>query len=147
LEEIRVTKTIKQQICAHGIDVVDCARIDTLLNRHAERFLRRVYTTAEQSYADRGKNRAERLSGRFAAKEAIMKLIGTGWRGNIAWTDIEVVNDPLGKPIVKLSGGAQATAEALGIQHISLSITHAAGLAIASAVALSESPVESNEGQ
>lgn len=142
-----MTETAKQQICAHGIDVVDCARIAGLLDRHNGRFLRRVYTAAEQDYADRGKNRVERLSGRFAAKEAVMKLIGTGWRGSVSWTDIEVVNDPWGKPLVKLGGGARARVQALGIHHISLSITHAAGLAIASAVALSESPVESHEGQ
>ncbi len=135
------------QICAHGIDLVDCARIAALLERHPERFMRRVYTPAEQAYAAKGKNRAERLSGRFAAKEAIMKLIGTGWRDTISWTDIEVVNDPLGKPLVTLSGRVRELAEALGIDHISLSITHAAGLAIASVVALAESPAESNEGQ
>jgi holo-[acyl-carrier protein] synthase len=136
---------INMQICAHGIDLVDCSRIANLLERHPERFVRRVYTSAEQAYAGKGKNKAERFSGRFAAKEAIMKLIGTGWRDTISWTDIEVVNDPLGKPMVKLSGRVQEIAEALGIRHISLSITHAAGLAIASAVALTESPVESHE--
>jgi holo-[acyl-carrier protein] synthase len=135
------------QICAHGIDLVDCGRIASLLERHPERFVRRVYTSAEQAYADKGKNKVERLSGRFAAKEAVMKLIGTGWRDTIAWTDIEVVNDPLGKPIVKLSGRVQEIAEALGIRHISISITHAAGLAIASAVALTASPTESHEAQ
>lgn len=127
------------QICAHGIDIVDCDRIAALLDRHPERFVRRVYTPAEQAYANKGKNRVERFSGRFAAKEAVMKLIGTGWRDTIAWTDIEVTNDPLGKPVVGLSGRVQEIAASLGISHISLSITHAAGLAIASAVALSES--------
>jgi len=135
------------QICAHGIDLVDCSRIASLLERHPERFVRRVYTAAEQAYADKGKNKTERLSGRFAAKEAVMKLIGTGWRDTIAWTDIEVVNDPLGKPLVKLHGRVQEIAEALGIRHISISITHAAGLAIASAVALCASPAESHEAQ
>lgn len=146
-EALVAAMNINMQICAHGIDLVDCARIAALLERHPERFVRRVYTPAEQAYAGKGRNRVERLSGRFAAKEAIMKLIGTGWRDTISWTDIEVVNDPLGKPTVTLSGRVKEIAEGLGVNHVSLSITHAAGLAIASAVSLTESPVESHEGQ
>jgi holo-[acyl-carrier protein] synthase len=122
----------------HGIDLVDCERIERLLERHEEHFTRRVFTRRELDQAPMGKRRIERLSGRFAAKEAIMKLIGTGWRDGVAWTDMEVVNDPLGCPRVHLTGRVAAIAAAMGVQEITLSITHTANLAIASAVAMAE---------
>lgn len=128
------------QIIAHGIDLVDCDRIEKMLSRHETRFLRRVFTPDEQAYCARAKNRAERFAGRFAAKEAVLKLIGMGWREKIAWTDVEVLNDPKGKPEVTLSGQVREIAEQMGIKQVSLSITHAANLAVASAVALGTSP-------
>ena len=127
------------QIVAHGIDLVDFHRIGDLMERHGERFLDRVFTKSEQSYADRNKRRIEKLAGRFAAKEAVFKLIGTGWRGKIAWTDIEVVNDALGRPKVNVSGEVARIVEELGIGEISVSITHTGDFAIASAVALAGS--------
>jgi holo-[acyl-carrier protein] synthase len=123
-------------IVAHGIDLVDCPRIEQMIQRHGERFLKRVFTDAERAYARANRNEMEKLAGRFAAKEAILKLMGTGWRGKIAWTDIEVINNAVGQPEVTLSGEVKAIAEALGITHISISITHTANFAIASAVAL-----------
>jgi len=126
------------EIVAHGIDLVDFPRIEEMVNRHGERFLDRVFTAAEQAYAKANKNGIETLAGRFAAKEAILKLMGTGWRGKIAWTDIEVVNNPVGQPEVTLSGEVEKIAEKLCIKHISVSITHTANFAIASAVALAE---------
>ena len=126
-------------IIAHGIDLVDCPRIESMVKEHGYRFLDRVYTKAEQEYADAHKTRIEKLAGRFAAKEAILKLIGTGWRGKIAWTDIEIINNPMGQPMVKLSGEVKRIACGLGIGDISVSITHTANFVIASAVALSES--------
>jgi holo-[acyl-carrier protein] synthase len=122
----------------HGIDLVDFGRIEQMLERHEERFLDRVFTADEQSYAFTSKNRVEKLSGRFAAKEAILKLFGTGWRGKIAWTDIEILNDALGKPEVSLSGEVALMATKAGIEEISISITHTSNFAIASAVALTE---------
>ncbi|HUT31160.1 MAG TPA: holo-ACP synthase [Sedimentisphaerales bacterium] len=124
------------KIIAHGIDLVDRPRIEQMVERHGERFLNRVFTEKEQAYADANKDRMEKLAGRFAAKEAVLKLMGTGWRGKIAWTDIEVVNNPAGQPEVTLSGEVERLAEKLGITHISVSITHTANFAIASAVAL-----------
>ena len=126
------------EIVAHGIDLVDFPRIEEMAKRHGGRFLNRIFTAAEQAYAEANKNGIEKLAGRFAAKEAILKLLGTGWRGKIAWTDIEVVNSPSGQPVVTLSGEVKKIAEKLGIKHISVSITHTANFAIASAVALSE---------
>jgi len=126
------------KIVAHGIDLVDCPRIEQMIKRHGERFLKRVFTATEQAYAEANKNRTDKLAGRFAAKEAILKLMGTGWRGKIAWTDIEIANNPSGQPEVTLSGEVKKLAERLGIEHISVSITHTANFAIASAVALSQ---------
>jgi len=123
---------------AHGIDLVDFPRIEEMIKRHGERFLNKVFTTAEQAYADANKNGVEKLAGRFAAKEAILKLMGTGWRGKIAWTDIEIINNPTGQPEVTLCGEVKKIAERLGIKHISVSITHTANFAIASAVAIAQ---------
>lgn len=130
------------KIIAHGIDLVDFPRIEDMVERHGKRFLNRVFTSAEQAYAEANKNKMEKLAGRFAAKEAILKLMGTGWRGKIAWTDIEVINDPVGAPKVTLSGEVEKIADKLGIQHISVSITHTANFAIASAVAMAGSDEE-----
>ena len=126
------------EIIAHGIDLVDCPRIEDMINRHGTRFINRVFTAAEQSYADANKDRIEKFAGRFAAKEAILKLMGTGWRGKIAWTDIEVINNAAGQPEVTLDGEVKKIADKLGIKHISVSITHTANFAIASAVALTK---------
>ena len=126
------------KIIAHGIDLVDFPRIDEMAKQHGRRFLNRVFTAAEQAYAEANKNRIEKLAGRFAAKEAILKLMGTGWRGKIAWTDIEVINNPKGQPEVTVTGEVEKIANMLGIEHISVSITHTANFAIASAVALAE---------
>ena len=127
------------EIVAHGIDLVDCPRIEQMIERHGERFIRRVFTDAEQAYAEKNKNEVEKLAGRFAAKEAILKLVGTGWRGRIAWTDIEIINNAAGQPEVTLGGEVRKIADKLGIKHISVSITHTANFAIASAVALAQS--------
>jgi len=127
------------EIIAHGIDLVDFPRIEEMIERHGERFVNRVFTAAEQKYANAHRNSVEKYAGRFAAKEAILKLVGTGWRGKIAWTDVEVVNDPSGQPVVRLSGEVKEIAEKLGIRQISISITHTANFAIASAVALAQS--------
>ena len=127
------------EIIAHGIDLVDCPRIEQMVERHGDRFVNRVFTEAEQSYARAHKNTIEKYAGRFAAKEAILKLVGTGWRGKIKWTDIEVVNDAAGRPEVTLSGEVERIATELKISQISISITHTANFAMASAVALSRS--------
>jgi len=126
-------------IIAHGIDLVDRPRIKQMLDRHGSRFLNRIFTPSEQAYAQSNRDKVEKLAGRFAAKEAILKLMGTGWRGKIAWTDIEVINNAAGQPEVTLTGQVDRIARQLGIEHVSVSITHTANFAIASAVALSES--------
>jgi holo-[acyl-carrier protein] synthase len=127
------------KIIAHGIDLVDFARIEQMLQKHEQRFLERVFTARELADADHVKNRIEKLAGRFASKEAVMKLIGTGWRDGIAWTDIEVTNNTLGQPQVTISGRVRQLAEEKHIEQITLSITHTSNFAIASAVALQTS--------
>lgn len=125
-------------IVAHGIDLVETGRIAAMIKEHGERFLSRVFTAAERKYARSTRDEIEKLSGRFAAKEAVLKLVGTGWRGKIAWTDIEVINNGMGQPEVKLTGEVAKIAAGLGISQISISITHTANFAIASAVALAK---------
>jgi len=124
------------EIVAHGIDLVDFPRIEEMAKRHGEHFLNKVFTAVELDYARANKNWIEKLAGRFAAKEAVLKLLGTGWRGKIAWTDIEVVNNAMGQPQVRLSGEVKKIADKSGITQISVSITHTANFAIASAVAI-----------
>jgi len=125
-------------IISHGIDLVDFPRIESMIERHGARFLNRVFTEREQSDAEAVHNRIEKLAGRFAGKEAVMKLLGTGWRGKIAWTDIEIVNSSMGQPVVEISGEVRRIAEASGIGRITMSITHTANFAIASVVALAD---------
>ena len=127
------------EIIAHGIDLVDFPRIDDMIKRHGPRFLDKIFTKAEQQYADANRDKTEKLAGRFAAKEAILKLMGTGWRGKIAWTDIEIINNKLGQPHVTITGEVKKIADTLGIKHVTVSITHTANFAIASAVAISKS--------
>ena len=125
-------------VVSHGIDLVEIARIGRMLDEHAERFLERCYTPRERQYADASpRKRLERLAGRFAAKEAILKALGTGWRDGIAWTDMEILPDPLGRPVLNLAGQAASIAVKHGIGGWTLSISHTDSLVIASAIALS----------
>lgn len=125
------------RVISHGIDLVECKRIKELAGRHRQRFLDRVFTAVEQEYCQKsGKREIEHLAGRFAVKEAVMKILGTGWQNGIAWSDIETRNGVSGKPTVSLSGKVKEIADDLGIEEISISITHAGGLAIASAIAI-----------
>lgn len=124
------------QIIGHGIDLVDTQRIAHMLEQHGERFLARCFTAGEQRYVAANANRrCEHLSGRFAAKEAVLKVLGTGLSRGIAWTDVEVVREPSGKPRVELHGRAAQTAADLGVTRWHLSITHVRGFAMASAIA------------
>lgn len=109
-----------------GTDLVEVPRIRTSIERFGDRFLHRVYTDHEQAYCRSKANAVERFAGRFAAKEAGMKAIGTGWRHGVTWRDFEVVNEPSGRPTLRLYGAAGRIAEELGVQRISLSITHTA---------------------
>jgi holo-[acyl-carrier protein] synthase len=118
-------------ILGTGIDLAEVERIRAAIERYGERFLHRVYTPHEIAYVERKANRYERFAARFAAKEAGMKAIGTGWRGGITWHDFEVANEPSGRPTLRLSGRAAQVAAALGVRRISLSLTHTAQLGMA----------------
>lgn len=111
-------------ILGTGTDLAEVERIRQAVERHGRRFLERVYTPGEIAYAERKVNRWERYAARFAAKEAGMKAIGTGWRHGVRWIDFEVVNLPGGRPTLRLAGIAAEIAERMGVKNISLSLTH-----------------------
>src|SRR5215207_8400662 len=112
-------------IVGHGIDIIETARIKRSVEEHGERFLDRVYTPGEREYCARGRKRYfEHLAGRFAAKEAVLKVLGTGWRGGIAWTDIEIVSEPSGQPRIVLDGECLRIASEQGIATWHVSISH-----------------------
>ncbi len=124
-------------IVGHGIDIVETARIQKLVEHHGEHFLDRVFTRAEQAYcAQSPKRYFEHLAGRFAAKEAVLKVLGTGWRGGIAWTDIEVVRELTGQPRISLTGECLRVATDIGIARWHVSISHIETHATASAIGL-----------
>ncbi len=126
-----------ERILSHGIDLVEVARIERLLEEHGERFLARIYTQGEVAYASANPaRRAEHLAARFAAKEAVMKALGTGWARGVAFADIEVVRDGAGKPGVVLHGAAASLADELGVSKWLLSLTHSGLWAQASAIAV-----------
>ena len=126
-------------VISHGIDIVECHRITELLGKHRDRFLDRVLTPKERERADRLHSPIPHISGRFAAKEAILKVLGTGWRGGIAWTDIEITNDEMGAPHVELQGMCAQVAKDRGIARVLLSISHTDTSATASALGLGTS--------
>ncbi len=113
-------------IVGTGVDLAEVPRVRHLIERFGSRFVERVYTPAENAYVERKANRFERFAARFAAKEAGMKAIGTGWRHGVTWQDFEVANLPSGKPTLRLHGVAARVAERLGVRNISLSLTHTA---------------------
>ncbi len=117
-----------------GVDIAEVERVKAAINRHGESFLRRIYTPDERAYCEKFRNKYERFAGRFAAKEAAMKALGTGWRRGIRWTDIEVARQKGGKPSLELHGAARKLADEMGVQHISVSITHTATQALAQVI-------------
>ena len=123
-------------IVAHGIDLVECKRVAAILERHPDRFCDRVLTRKEREAAARFRDPVPHVSGRFAAKEAVLKALGTGWRGQISWKDIEVLNDNLGQPHVTLDGECARIAGQKGIHRILLTITHTQRHAAASVIAV-----------
>ena len=113
------------------MDLAEVPRIRASIERYGEKFIRRIYTPAEIAYVERKANKYQRYAARFAAKEAGMKAIGTGWRRGVTWQDFEVANLPSGKPTLLLHGVAADFAGKLGVKNISLSITHTAELGMA----------------
>jgi holo-[acyl-carrier protein] synthase len=118
-------------ILGTGVDLAEVARIREAIGRYGDRFIHRIYTGDEIAYVERKANRFERYAGRFAAKEAGMKAIGTGWKRGVRWQDFEVSNLPSGRPTLRLHGEAARIAEKMGVKTISLSITHTSELGMA----------------
>lgn len=123
-------------LLGHGIDIVETERLQQLLDRHGDHFLERVFTQAERAYCQKNPRRfLEHLAGRFAAKEAILKALGTGWTGGIAWTDMEILPDAAGRPELKLTGRCAEIAAEKKIAEWHVSISHVKTHATASAIA------------
>lgn len=121
-------------VLAHGVDMVECARLREAIDRHGERFLRRVFTEVELTYCLGKAREIEHLAGRFAAKEAVLKVLGTGWRGGVRWTDVEIRNESSGQPKIRLSGTCRRLAAEMGLAAVLISISHVSTHAIASAI-------------
>jgi holo-[acyl-carrier protein] synthase len=124
------------EIVGIGTDIVECVRIRTMIDRHGELFLRRVFTEREIRYCQRSKQATEHFSGRWAAKEAVLKCLGTGWSKGLCFTDIEVANDPVGRPRVELRAATRDYSQSLGIGDVMISISHCRAYATALAVAV-----------
>jgi holo-[acyl-carrier protein] synthase len=119
-----------------GTDITECLRIAQMIERHGELFVDRVYTAEEIRYCQRRKQATQHFTGRWAAKEAVLKALGTGWRRGISWRDVEVQNEPGGRPTIALRGGAKEAADRLGIVEVLISISHCRSHATAFAVAV-----------
>ncbi len=121
-----------------GTDIVECERIASMIDKHDNLFIDRVYTPSEIEYCSGRKSSVQHYAGRWAAKEAILKSLGTGWAKGIAWTDIEVINEMGGRPKVRMGGGAREICEQKGITDVLISISHTESYATAYATALAE---------
>jgi holo-[acyl-carrier protein] synthase len=117
-----------------GLDIAEIDRISAAITRHGAAILERLYTPTEVAYCESHRNKFERYAARFAAKEAAMKALGTGWTHGVRWRDIEVANAPGGKPTLRLQGVAREFAERMGVKNISLTITHSGNLALAQVI-------------
>ncbi|MBI5181987.1 MAG: holo-ACP synthase [Nitrospirae bacterium] len=121
-----------------GIDLVKIERIKRAVEKWHDHFVGRVFTKKEQEYSFRQSNPYQHLSVRLAAKEAILKAIGTGWSGGIKWTDIEIINNEKGSPVAVVSGRVKDLIELQGVKEILISLSHDTEYAIAQAVLTGE---------
>jgi holo-[acyl-carrier protein] synthase len=121
-------------IVGTGIDIAEVPRIRQSIARFGDRFLQRIYTSGEIRYCDSKANRVERYAARFAAKEAAMKALGTGWSHGVRWRDCEVTRLPGGRPTIMFHGKAGEIAARLGVRHAALSLSHTAEQAIAQVI-------------
>jgi holo-[acyl-carrier protein] synthase len=119
-----------------GADIVECLRIAKMLERHGELFTSRVYTPQEIEYCSSRKSATQHFAGRWAAKEAVLKAMGTGWVRGISWRDIEVASDAAGQLSIILSGGAAEVCARRGIERVLISIANCRSHATAYAIAL-----------
>ncbi len=123
-------------ILGHGVDIVEIARIQHMLDAHGAHFTDRCFTAAEQRYAEAGRaTRAQRYAARFAGKEAILKALGTGLTQGTNWVDMEILSESSGKPTVVLHGRCAELAARAGMTHWHVSLSHTQFLAMASVIA------------
>lgn len=127
-------KAKHKMIVGLGVDITEVPRVAASIERFGERFLRRIFTEAEIRYCETKANRIERFAARFAAKEAALKALGTGWRRGIAWRDVEVTREPSGKPTMAFHGKAAEFAAKLGVKRAHVSLTHTAETAMAQVI-------------
>src|SRR5438309_11722268 len=121
-------------IVGTGIDIADVHRVAEAMERFGNRFLHRVFTEGEIRYCDSKANRVERYAARFAAKEAAMKALGTGWNHGVRWRDIEVARKPGSRPTILFHGVAAQFAARLGATNVALSLTHTQEQALAQVI-------------
>ncbi len=121
-------------IVGTGIDIAEVPRIADAIARFGDRFVRRIFTEEEVRYCESKANRAERYAARFAAKEAAMKALGTGWNHGVRWRDVEVCRQPGGRPTLRFHGKASEFAARLGAAHVALSLSHTPQQAIAQVI-------------
>jgi holo-[acyl-carrier protein] synthase len=119
-----------------GTDIIEVVRIGKMIERHGEVFLNRVYTDDEIRYCQRRKQYTQHYAGRWAAKEAVMKTLGTGFSRGVGWRDIEVRSNPSGQPSIVLRGGAREIATQAGISDVLISVSHCRAYATATAIAV-----------
>ena len=127
------------KIVGIGLDLVKIARIRAIMERWHDRFLLRLYTEAEQRDCLARASPYASLAGRFAAKEAILKALGTGWSAGVRWVDIQVLNDRTGRPIVTVGGQVGVLIREAGVTRIHISLSHDSEYAVAQAVLTQDS--------
>jgi holo-[acyl-carrier protein] synthase len=121
-------------IVGTGVDIMETSRMEEALQKHGERFAKRVCTPAEIAYCEKFKNSAERFAARFAAKEAAFKALGTGWSQGVRWVDVEIIHTESGKPELILRGQAEEIARRLGVIRSAVSISHAGRFVVAQVI-------------
>ncbi len=128
-----------------GTDIIEIPRIAEMIDRHGELFINRIYTDTEIRHCQLRKHSTQHFAGRWAAKEAVMKVLGTGFIKGIGWKDVEVQNLKSGRPVLKLSGGAKRRAENIGIGEVLITISHCRTYATATAVGVASIGPSSDE--
>lgn len=121
-----------------GTDIVDVQRIAKMIADHGDHFIQRTFTPGEIAHCGQRRASAPHYAGRWAAKEAVMKVLGTGFTPDVGWTDIEILNKPSGQPYVTLTGPAKSYSDRLGIHEILVTISHTDNYATATAIGLAK---------
>lgn len=124
------------EILGIGTDITECLRIARMIERHGEMFLGRVFTAEEIRYCQSRKHATQHFTGRWAAKEAVLKALGTAWRSGVQWRDVEVAAEPGGRPFVVLRGQVKEIAREQGVAEVLVTVSHCRTHATATAVAV-----------